>query len=160
LHTYHKLVTTGKMDENFEGMTADRCRPTARTVVSLPLNAPIDYTPYSELEFDQSVRDYCRNISNHSQPKQEQLKSQICTNNKFKHANYAANTPLNKIVRSCKVVVSGDVAVGKTSLINRFGNGVYSSTHRSTIGVDFDLQRFNILGQPYVLQVSISAGLE
>lgn len=60
---------------------------------------------------------------------------------------------LNNIPQSCKVIVTGDVAVGKTSLINRFGYDVYSSHYKTTIGVDFDVQKFQILGMPYVLQV-------
>lgn len=142
------------MDDKTDEMMVNRCQPTARTITNLPLNAPTDYTPYGELEFDLAVQDYCRNKSNHIQQKQEQQAKSLISTNKFKHTYNTVNAPFNKIIRSCKVVVSGDVAVGKTSLINRFGNGVYSSTHRSTIGVDFDLQRFNVLGQPYMLQVS------
>uniref|UniRef100_A0A6G1S9Y6 Ras-related protein Rab-34 n=1 Tax=Aceria tosichella TaxID=561515 RepID=A0A6G1S9Y6_9ACAR len=138
----------------------------ARTITTLPLNSPTDYSPYGELEFNLAVQDYCRNKSNHIIPKQQQQQQHqdhpSKGANKFKQTTTynTVNAPFNKIIRSCKVVVSGDVAVGKTSLINRFGNGVYSSTHRSTIGVDFDLQRFNILGQPYVLQIWDTAGLE
>jgi Ras-related protein Rab-6A len=35
-----------------------------------------------------------------------------------------------------KVVFLGDLAVGKTSLINQFVYGSFDDTHKSTIGVD------------------------
>jgi hypothetical protein len=140
------------MEEESHETMDNRCEPTARSITHLPMNNPNDYTPYTELEFDAVVQEYCRNKNNHLKPKLEQSKS-ISNGNKLKQAYCTVNTPFNKIIRSCKVVVSGDVAVGKTSLIKRFGDGDYSSTHRSTIGVDFDIQRFNILDQPYTLQV-------
>lgn len=137
----------------------DKCSPVAaRTITSLQLDAPTNFTPYTELEFDRAVLNYCQNKDNHiiqSRPPDNQSKPLLGLNKFNKQPAYSpCNAPFNRVVRSCKVVVSGDVAVGKTSLINRFGNGNYSSTHQTTIGVDFDLQRFNVLGQPYMLQVS------
>lgn len=113
-----------------------------------------DYSPYYNLEFDLSVQEYCRNKSNHISKKSE--------SESRRHSNTydTINTPFNKIVRGCKVVLSGDVAVGKTCLVNRFGHDVYSDNYQTTIGVDFDVQKYNILGQPFVLQIWDTAGLE
>ncbi|XP_058271506.1 ras-related protein Rab-34 isoform X2 [Hemibagrus wyckioides] len=52
-----------------------------------------------------------------------------------------------------KVIVVGDVAVGKTSLINRFCRGTYEKGYKATIGVDFEMERFEILGVPFGLQL-------
>jgi GTPase SAR1 family protein len=35
-----------------------------------------------------------------------------------------------------KIVLAGDVAVGKTSLINKFVTGIFSMSYKATIGVD------------------------
>lgn len=127
-------------------------RINAKTINHLPLPPLTDYSPYQGLEFDLSIQEYCRNRNNHISHKND------CSQKTSKHKTNsynAINTPFNKIVRSCKVVVSGDVAVGKTCLVNRFGHDVYSNNYQTTIGVDFDIQKFHILGQPYLLQVSI-----
>lgn len=126
-------------------------RATIRTINHLPLPPSKDFSPYFGLEFDQSVQDYCRNKNNHiSQRNDPSQKTKQKTN-----LYNAIHTPFNKVIRSCKVVVSGDVAVGKTCLVNRFGHDIYSNQYQTTIGVDFDIQKFNILGQTYLLQVSI-----
>ena len=43
-----------------------------------------------------------------------------------------------------KVVVAGDAAVGKTSLVRRYCEGKFQSTRLATIGVDFYTQRVRI----------------
>ncbi|XP_073457097.1 ras-related protein Rab-32-like [Aquarana catesbeiana] len=40
----------------------------------------------------------------------------------------------------CKVLVVGDVGVGKTSIIQRYVHNIYSQCYRATIGVDFALK--------------------
>ncbi|XP_053095983.1 ras-related protein Rab-34 isoform X2 [Pangasianodon hypophthalmus] len=52
-----------------------------------------------------------------------------------------------------KVIIVGDVAVGKTSLINRFCRDTYEKGYKATIGVDFEMERFEILGVPFSLQL-------
>lgn len=129
-----------------------------RNINYLPPPAVSNYSPYLSLEFDLSVQDYCRNRNNHISHKSDLGQK---TNSKPKSVAYnAINTPFNRIVRSCKVVVSGDVAIGKTCLVNRFGHDVYSNNYQTTIGVDFDIQKFNILGQSFLLQIWDTAGLE
>lgn len=130
-----------------------------RTIYTLPPMKSPDYTPHMAIEFDVSVQEYCRNRNNHILHKREPAGQYKLTKNKINSYN-TVHTPFNKVLRNCKVVVSGDVAVGKTCLVNRFGHNMYSSTYQTTIGVDFDIQRFNILGQPYLLQIWDTAGLE
>lgn len=36
-----------------------------------------------------------------------------------------------------KVLLIGDIGVGKSSIFNRFGKGVYETDYKTTIGVDF-----------------------
>ncbi|XP_072287010.1 ras-related protein Rab-38-like [Pyxicephalus adspersus] len=43
----------------------------------------------------------------------------------------------------CKVLVVGDLGVGKTSIIQRYVHNIYSQCYRATIGVDFALKILN-----------------
>lgn len=56
-------------------------------------------------------------------------------------------------LRVAKCIVVGDIAVGKTTLINRFVNDVFSDNYKATIGVDFEVQKFEVLSRPFTLQV-------
>ncbi|VFV45565.1 ras-related protein rab-36-like [Lynx pardinus] len=56
-------------------------------------------------------------------------------------------------LRLSKVVVVGDLYVGKTSLIHRFCKNVFDRDYKATIGVDFEIERFEIAGIPYSLQM-------
>uniref|UniRef100_H3BED2 Ras-related protein Rab-36 n=1 Tax=Latimeria chalumnae TaxID=7897 RepID=H3BED2_LATCH len=59
-----------------------------------------------------------------------------------------------------KVVVVGDLYVGKTCLINRFCKDIFDRDYKATIGVDFEIERFEIAGVPYNLQIWDTAGQE
>uniref|UniRef100_A0A3P8TK70 RAB34, member RAS oncogene family b n=1 Tax=Amphiprion percula TaxID=161767 RepID=A0A3P8TK70_AMPPE len=59
-----------------------------------------------------------------------------------------------------KVIVVGDVAVGKTCLISRFCRGAFDKNYKATIGVDFEMERFEVLGVPFSLQLWDTAGQE
>ncbi|NWH57275.1 RAB36 protein, partial [Geococcyx californianus] len=59
-----------------------------------------------------------------------------------------------------KVVVVGDMYVGKTSLINRFCKDNFDRDYKATIGVDFEIEHFEIIGIPYYLQIWDTAGQE
>ncbi|XP_034468656.1 ras-related protein Rab-36 [Hippoglossus hippoglossus] len=59
-----------------------------------------------------------------------------------------------------KVVVVGDLNVGKTCLINRFCKNVFERDYKATIGVDFEIERFEISGIPVSLQIWDTAGQE
>lgn len=54
----------------------------------------------------------------------------------------------------------GDLYVGKTSLIHRFCKNVFDRDYKATIGVDFEIERFEIAGIPYSLQIWDTAGQE
>ncbi|XP_044074680.1 ras-related protein Rab-36 isoform X2 [Siniperca chuatsi] len=59
-----------------------------------------------------------------------------------------------------KVVVVGDLNVGKTCLINRFCKDVFERDYKATIGVDFEIERFEISAVPFSLQIWDTAGQE
>ncbi|XP_071945118.1 ras-related protein Rab-34-like [Antedon mediterranea] len=59
-----------------------------------------------------------------------------------------------------KAIVIGDVAVGKTCLVNRFCHEVFDRDYKATIGVDFEVERFDILNVPFNLQIWDTAGQE
>lgn len=139
------------MDSPPDGQVAQVKQP-SRYINHLPPSCLTEYSPYLNLEFDLSVQDYCRNRNNHISHNTEL--SQKNHKQKVTNSYNTINKPFNRVTRSCKIVVSGDVAVGKTCLVNRFGHDVYSNKYQTTIGVDFDIQKYHILGQPYILQVS------
>jgi len=59
-----------------------------------------------------------------------------------------------------KLLVVGDAGVGKTCLITRFVDDVFSSTCKSTIGVDFKATTIEMDGKAVQLQVWDTAGQE
>ena len=62
--------------------------------------------------------------------------------------------------RLTKVVVLGDVNVGKSSLIQRFVKNSFSTDYKATIGVDFEVEKFYIIGKSFNLQIWDTAGQE
>lgn len=71
-----------------------------------------------------------------------------------------SNRTLQTGLKISKMIVLGDVATGKTCLVNRFCHQVFDSNYKATIGVDFEVERFDILGIPYNLQIWDTAGQE
>merc|ERR1711884_284017 len=59
-----------------------------------------------------------------------------------------------------KVVIIGDTAVGKTSLLQRYMNGKFSAQHRATVGADFLSKDIQLANKNYNLQVWDTAGQE
>ena len=37
----------------------------------------------------------------------------------------------------CNIIIIGDGAVGKTSLLNMYSEGVFSANHMATLGLDY-----------------------
>nr|XP_039263185.1 ras-related protein Rab-34-like [Styela clava] len=68
--------------------------------------------------------------------------------------------PVSIGLKICKMIVIGDVGVGKTSLVTRFCKAAFDKDYKATIGVDFEVERFEILGCPFTLQMWDTAGQE
>jgi Ras-related protein Rab-1A len=59
-----------------------------------------------------------------------------------------------------KIVIIGNSAVGKSSLLMRFTDDSFSETHLATIGVDFRFRTLEIDGKIAKLQIWDTAGQE
>ncbi|XP_034111290.1 ras-related protein Rab-34 isoform X1 [Drosophila albomicans] len=67
---------------------------------------------------------------------------------------YHLELPRKSKLRPCKIIFVGDCAVGKTAIVNRFCYDKFQSNYKATIGVDFELENFNILGHNFSLEIS------
>lgn len=70
------------------------------------------------------------------------------------------NENRHDMLRLTKVIVVGDVAVGKTCLVRRFCLQPFDTNYKATIGVDFEAKKCYILDIPYILQMWDTAGQE
>ncbi|PAA64349.1 hypothetical protein BOX15_Mlig011637g1 [Macrostomum lignano] len=59
-----------------------------------------------------------------------------------------------------KIVMIGDSAVGKTSVLTRFANNNFSQSFIATIGIDFTMRTIELNGKKVKLQVWDTAGQE
>lgn len=102
-----------------------------RIIVSYPLAFLSEASPYTEMDFDVRVKNVCE-----------------------------ADRSIRIGLKISKTIFVGDVAVGKTCLVNRFCHEVFNSNYKATIGVDFEVERFDILNTPFNLQIWDTAGQE
>jgi len=72
----------------------------------------------------------------------------------------AQSTDEAKFDHTFKLVLLGDSAVGKSSLLIRFSDDEFSETHITTIGVDFRLRNVHVDGKNVQLQIWDTAGQE
>lgn len=102
-----------------------------RVVSKFPQAFHPDATPYQKMNFHPKVKTAC-----------------------------AENKTGRVGLKICKAVLVGDVSVGKTSLVNRFCHNVFDRDYKSTIGVDFEVEKFSVLSIPFTLQIWDTAGQE
>ena len=59
---------------------------------------------------------------------------------------------------SAKIIIIGDMAVGKTNLLIRYVNDKFMMSQVSTIGVDFKVKTISVDGSQIKLQIWDTAG--
>lgn len=64
-----------------------------------------------------------------------------------------SDLPISFALKLCKVIVIGDISVGKSSLIRRFTHDSFKTEYKATIGVDFQIVLFQILNMPFSMQM-------
>nr|XP_030114204.3 ras and EF-hand domain-containing protein [Taeniopygia guttata] len=62
--------------------------------------------------------------------------------------------------KAYKIVLAGDAAVGKSSFLMRFCKNEFQGNTSATLGVDFQMKRLIVDGEPTVLQLWDTAGQE
>lgn len=119
-------------ENNYEhNSVVSACVAKDRIITRFPQAYHPDATPYMKMNFHPTVKEAC--------------------------ANHKTGTVGLKI---CKAVLVGDVAVGKSCLVNRFCHDVFDRDYKATIGVDFEVEKFSILSIPFNLQIWDTAGQE
>lgn len=66
----------------------------------------------------------------------------------------------NSIMKKFKIVLLGDQAVGKSSIIARYVSNNFSLSIESTVGVDFQVKTISFKGVAYKLNLWDTAGQE
>ena len=66
----------------------------------------------------------------------------------------------NSDIFNAKILIIGDSTVGKTSILIRWAENVFSLNHRATIGVDFREKSLQISGKNINVQIWDTAGQE
>ena len=59
-----------------------------------------------------------------------------------------------------KILLIGDSGVGKTCLLQRLNNGEFTSSHLTTIAIDFKMKIFEVRGVKLKMQIWDTAGQE
>ena len=71
-----------------------------------------------------------------------------------------SNNDISYQISRQKIIFTGDVAVGKTSIVNSLLNSKFSEEYEASIGVDFFSKTLNYKGKQIKLQIWDSAGQE
>ncbi|KAI4460879.1 hypothetical protein MML48_5g00006103 [Holotrichia oblita] len=103
-----------------------------RQICKFPQSFKKYSTPYWEQDFNDITKNVCQ-----------------CGSNNFLSS-----------LKICKVIILGDLSVGKTCIVNRFCRQTFEPCYKATIGVDFEVERFDILNVPFHLQIWDTAGQE
>lgn len=74
--------------------------------------------------------------------------------------NASRNVHQFSSMRSAKVILIGAPGVGKTSLVLRYCRDIFERNYKTTIGVDFEVEKYRILGVPFSMQIWDTAGAE
>lgn len=94
------------------------------------------------------MSDYDDNYSNSSDEDDNQIgkmtsKMFLKTSNNLSQFE-SENNDLKKEIFNFKIILLGDIAVGKTSILSRFCTNTYSSDYKCSIGVEFKVKSLNV----------------
>lgn len=78
----------------------------------------------------------------------------------FIHHKTAAGTQPRDYEHLFKLLIIGDSGVGKSALMYRFADDIFTETYMTTIGVDFRIRTLEINGERVKLQIWDTAGQE
>ena len=78
----------------------------------------------------------------------------------IKHHLLLSNCLFNNNYNNLSYFVEYEILLGKTSLVMRYAHDVFDTDYKATIGVDFEVEKFEILGVPFTLQMWDTAGSE
>jgi small GTP-binding protein len=65
-------------------------------------------------------------------------------NKNFENSNNSIDFDIDKVIYQFKVVLVGDINVGKTSILNKYINKRFSKEHRATISIEFKIKTIKI----------------
>lgn len=89
---------------------------------------------------------------------QQRVQRRVPTGNMTNHTSHSNGMQGLRKEHLYKVLVIGDLGVGKTSIIRRYVHQTYSNNYRATIGVDFALKVLNWDSETVRLQLWDIAG--
>ncbi|XP_074028491.1 ras-related protein Rab-34 [Leptinotarsa decemlineata] len=111
---------------------------------------------FQEVSCDRRICDFPKPFRMDCTPYKERVFS------KFAYDNLELETSfkVGGCLKICKIIIVGDASVGKTCIVNRFCHKIFDTNYKSTIGVDFEVEKFHILNVDYNLQIWDTAGQE
>ena len=86
-------------------------------------------------------------LANESNP---QEKNREINENENEQSNNNKNPLFNKQIFELKIIVIGNIAVGKTSVIGRYITNTFSEDHKSSIGCEYKTKKFELDGETSV----------
>lgn len=120
--------------------------PTGERIVnsytkSSPINYGVEEEEEEQTDFKPEVKKFCNQHKETS-----------------RNPHYEFTSSFSR--RSSKVIIIGAPNVGKTSLVLRYSRDIFERNYKTTIGVDFEVEKYKILGVPFHMQVWDTAGAD
>ena len=67
---------------------------------------------------------------------------------------------MNMSLKVVKSIVIGDLSVGKSSMVNRYCRNLFEMDYKPTIGVEYEVKKYQVLNQEFHLQLWDTSGEE
>ena len=138
--------------EKWQGKNNTTKMDAIKTIENFQFPMDSGSTPYNTCEFSPEVEEIC--------DAEKAFLSALHDSSWENATNAEAATKQINASRSrlriAKCIVVGDTSVGKTCLVHRLVDKIYANNLKATTGVDFEVQKYQILGRPFTLQVSFT----